>query len=306
MKKISFLLLLLTIGWSAYSCSSDESNPEVQLPEQPQEPQEPEQPEEPQEPEDPKDGKYTIPADQIAYYKDVDFTKTGSELKQELASLIKITHTNAQKYQWEHFKETDITQEGNEVYLLYGHKGVTQGEKAYTRGKNQHGGNQNNWNREHVFAKSLANPKLTTNSPGAGTDAHNLRPADVTWNQKRGNLPFIQGQGFSGKVENGWYPGDEWKGDVARMMMYMYLRYDNQCLPTKIAIGEINELDSNMIDLLLDWNAEDPVSPIEVKRNTYHGDTQNPYAQGNRNPFIDNPDLATQIWGGKKAQNLWQ
>ncbi len=52
-----------------------------------------------------------------------------------------------------------------------------------------------------------------------------------------------------------------------------------------------------MIDLFLEWNAEDPVSDFERQRNTYH-DSQQTYAQGNRNPFIDNAYLATRIWGG--------
>lgn len=60
-----------------------------------------------------------------------------------------------------------------------------------------------------------------------------------------------------------------------------------------------------MIDLFLKWNAEDPVSQLEDNRNTYHGNTTNTYAQGNRNPFIDNPYLATVIWGGPAAQNRW-
>jgi chitodextrinase len=60
-----------------------------------------------------------------------------------------------------------------------------------------------------------------------------------------------------------------------------------------------------MIDLFLKWNAEDPVSQIEIDRNTYHENTANMYAQGNRNPFIDNPYLATRIWGGDSAEDRW-
>jgi len=60
-----------------------------------------------------------------------------------------------------------------------------------------------------------------------------------------------------------------------------------------------------MIDLFLKWNVEDPVSELEKSRNTYHENTTNQYAQGNRNPFIDNPYLATRIWGGDSAEDLW-
>jgi hypothetical protein len=55
----------------------------------------------------------------------------------------------------------------------------------------------------------------------------------------------------------------------------------------------------------LQWNAEDPVSQYEDNRNTYLGNASNTYGQGNRNPFIDNPYLATKIWGGTVAQNRW-
>jgi chitodextrinase len=60
-----------------------------------------------------------------------------------------------------------------------------------------------------------------------------------------------------------------------------------------------------MIDLFLQWNADDPVSEIEKQRNPYHENTSNSDAQGNRNPFIDNPRLATRIWGGPEAEDIW-
>jgi hypothetical protein len=85
----------------------------------------------------------------------------------------------------------------------------------------------------------------------------------------------------------------------------MYLRYGSQCLPKNVTTGTAVTTDTNMVALLLQWNAEDPVSQYEDNRNTYHGNTSNAYAQGNRNPFIDNPYLATLIWGGPVAQNRW-
>jgi len=55
-----------------------------------------------------------------------------------------------------------------------------------------------------------------------------------------------------------------------------------------------------MINLFLEWNADDPVSAIELNRNNVLENFQ-----GNRNPFIDNPALATIIWGGPEAQDTW-
>jgi len=87
--------------------------------------------------------------------------------------------------------------------------------------------------------------------------------------------------------------------------MYMYLRYGDQCLPINVGVGNPVTSDANMIDLFLQWNADDPVSQFEDNRNTYLGNASNTYGQGNRNPFIDNPYLATVIWGGPVAQNRW-
>lgn len=247
---------------------------------------------------------YQIPEAVAPYYATIDFKKSSAALQSDLSKLTETKHNHRLTYDglWEVLQVTDLTPAKNEVYLLYGHKGILQGEKAYTRGKNQHGGRDGQWNREHTYARSLGTPNLQYSNTGANEDAHHIRPADVQWNAKRGNKKFATGSGVSGDVEHGWYPGDEWKGDVARMMLYMYLRYPTQCLPTNVAVGQTNSRDKHMINLLLQWNAEDPVSPIEVQRNDY---LSRPDVQGNRNPFIDNPHLATKLWGGPEAENKW-
>jgi hypothetical protein len=159
------------------------------------------------------------------------------------------------------------------------------------------------WNREHVFAKSLANPSLETNFPGPGTDVHNLRAADSQKNTQRSNRLFIDDSGVDSRIINGdyFYPGDEWKGDVARIIMYMYLRYPSQCEAVNSATGSANySPNGDMPDVFLEWNEEDPVSALELTRN----DVISSY-QGNRNPFIDNPYLATLIWNGPAANDSW-
>ena len=105
------------------------------------------------------------------------------------------------------------------------------------------------------------------------------------------------------KVTDGgyFYPGDEWKGDVARIIMYMYLRYPNQCEAIDSATGSVDySPNGDMPDVFLEWNEEDPVSDLEIARN----DVIYSY-QGNRNPFIDNPYLATLIWNGPAAVDSW-
>ena len=243
-----------------------------------------------------------ITSAQETYYDDVDLTADGIELKENLATKTINAHTNILSYGWAALQATDLNPTNNsEVLLIYGYS--ESGKTARSRGVNQNGGGQGDWNREHVYPKSKGTPNLGESGPGA--DAHHLRPSDVNFNSDRGSTKFTDGSGDAGDQNSGWYPGDEWKGDVARIMMYMYIRYGDQCLPTGVGFGSDAETPDAMIDLFLDWNVEDPVSDFERQRNTYHENTNNTFAQGNRNPFIDNAYLATRIWGGDDAIDSW-
>jgi len=239
-----------------------------------------------------------------SYYNDVNLNQTGTALKSALATKIISTHTTYISYTpgvWDALKQTDIDPTDNtKVVLIYGwNDSDADITNDRTRDKDLHGSGSGVWNREHVYAKSLGNPNLGTS--GVGADAHNLRPADAQRNSSRSNRKFGTGSGNSGATATGdWYPGDEWKGDVARILMYMYLHYGNQTLPTGVVVGTVNSTDADMINLLLQWNAEDPVSILEKQRNPVLE-----IVQGNRNPFIDNPAFATQIWGGPQAEDLF-
>ena len=229
-----------------------------------------------------------------AYYANVDFTKTQNELKKDLTTLIKSTHTKIISYGELQtlMKTSDVDPENPaNLLLIYG----SQETGMHTRSRSIGG----SWNREHVYAKSQGTPNLGTSGPGA--DGHHLRPADVSLNSARGHLHFDDGIGaLAGKsARGGWYPGDEWKGDVARILMYMYVRWENQCKPLNITMTP-STYSPDFPDILLKWNIEDPVSAFEMQR-------QNVVAgvQKNRNPFIDNPYLATVIWGGPAAVNTW-
>lgn len=243
------------------------------------------------------------------YYNGFNWTLTGTNLKNALATKITNTHTNLLSYTpgiWNALKIVDLDPtNSNNVLLVYGWEDGSDADVTNdrTRGKDNNSGNNGDWNREHIFAQALGQPALGQDGPGA--DAHMLRACDVQRNGARGNKLYASGSGNSGDVGANWYPGDEWKGDVARIIMYMYLHYGTQCLPTFVASGSTAASDSNMVELLLQWNAEDPVSQYEDNRNTYLGNASNSYGQGNRNPFIDNPYLATVIWGGQTAQNRW-
>lgn len=167
------------------------------------------------------------------------------------------------------------------------------------------------WNREHVWAKSRGDFGTTL---GAGTDLHHLRAADVSTNSARSNRAFDNGgttyvdgsgnyQGTtpakSGSVDFTWYPGDDVKGDVARMIFYMATRYEgeNGELDLELTDAVLSNTDKQplhgRISVLLQWHQEDPVSTEEINRHEAIYSYQN-----NRNPYIDHPEYVSSIWGG--------
>jgi len=130
------------------------------------------------------------------------------------------------------------------------------------------------WNREHIW------PQSKLNGAAVG-EHHNLRASQTSINSLRGNHRFVQGNGVAGLVGNdGFWPGDFDKGDVARISMFMVLKYSQLNLSANI----------DLADALL-WNAQDPVDSFEKNRN----DVFQNLGQG-RNPFIDIPNLANLIY----------
>lgn len=247
------------------------------------------------------------------YYGSIDLDQNGTDLEIDLSQLIRETHTTLLPYTssqpdtWDAVKQTDLVPGDTEnVLLFYGYDDF-DGNTAtdYTRDKDLscHTTSCSGlFNREHVYARSIANPSLTTEDPGPGTDAHNLRACDGDMNSNRSNRLFQDSNTSTNShitASGNWYPGDEWKGDVARIVMYMFLRYPNQCPANDIGTGT-NTNNTDMPDVFLQWNIEDPVSDYETQRNTVLESMQ-----GNRNPFIDNPYLATKIWGGNPAEDKW-
>lgn len=157
-------------------------------------------------------------------------------------------------------------------------------------------------NREHVWAKSHGDFAEVRPMDG---DAFNLRPADAEVNEDRGNLDFdnvapggIQHSKATDCYYNGsaWEPGPLTKGQVARILFYMATRYEglNDELDLEVVEG-VNTYpkpEHGNLSALLEWNNAYPPSDFERRRNErIYG------AQQNRNPFIDNPNLANLIWG---------
>lgn len=241
------------------------------------------------------------------YYNGMNWSQVGNTLKNDLSARTISKHTRNVTYAelWEALPLTDRSaHNAGLITLFYGWENGTDSDVTNDlyRDADNHGGSNGQWNREHVYLQSIVGQS------GAGSDVHHLRPTDVQRNNQRGSHPFAASAEPSipsfKSDDNTWFPGDNWKGDVARILMYLYIRYPQTCLPINMVQADAIASDPNMPLLLLQWNAEDPVSPIEDQRNTVMN-SSNYYAQGNRNPFIDNPYLATLIWGGPVAQNRW-
>ena len=222
----------------------------------------------------------TPPAELQSYYNNVDFSVTGTNLFDDLAIETIAKHTNFISYSDRHDylydADEDLLNPSN-VILIY--SGESRNENEYLSGSNTYP--TQTFNTEHVYPQSLI-------SNTAIGDLHHLRVCDISINTDRANDPFASGSGSYGDVGSGWYPGNDWKGDVARMILYMNLRYNEPFS------------DVGSLSLFLQWNAEDQVSDFEINRNEVISGVQ-----GNRNPFIDNPYLATVIWGGPTATNRW-
>ena len=230
-------------------------------------------------------------------YYDEALGLNGEELKEALHDIID-NHDEPSYNDLRDFilKASDEDPENpNNVILLY---------SGISRPKSMFGGNIGDWNREHVWAKSHGD---FGNNPPSGTDAHHIRPTDVQVNSTRGNLDFDMGgtpvQGApSCNIISGvsFEPRDEVKGDVARMIFYMDVRYegDNGELDLTV-VDEVNTYpapEHGKLSVLLEWHQQDPPDDFERNRN----DVVYSY-QDNRNPFIDHPEFVEQIWGNPSS-----
>lgn len=87
------------------------------------------------------------------------------------------------------------------------------------------------------------------------------------------------------------------KGDVARMLMYMAIRYEGgdgyPDLELNDAVNNGAAPRTGRLSVLLRWHAADPPDARERRRNEVVFATW----QHNRNPFIDHPEWAAAIWG---------
>ncbi len=169
---------------------------------------------------------------------------------------------------------------------------------------------------EHTFPKSWWGGSINDGYK----DLHLLTPADYSANRSKSNntigvvvVPNFDNGSFKvGKnPEYGDFkvfePADEYKGDFARIFFYVATCYQNyEWVLDNEKYGSYYALDNSyltfqpwVIDILLAWHRQDPVSVKERERME-----QVYIIQGNRNPFVEYPCLVEYIWGNRKGQTV--
>ncbi|MDK1347799.1 endonuclease [Streptomyces sp. 378] len=232
----------------------------------------------------------TTTAYDTTYYKNA-VGKTGTGLKSSLHTIISSQTKISYSAVWNALKVTDQDpNNSNNVILLY---------SGISRSKSLNGGDVGDWNREHVWAKSHGDFGTST---GPGTDLHHLRPEDVRVNSIRGNKDFDDGGGSftngGGSLtdSNSFEPRDAVKGDVARMILYMAVRYEGTDgwpdLEPNDSVTNGSNPYHGRLSVLKQWHQQDPPSAFEENRNDVIYDSY----QHNRNPFIDHPEWVESIW----------
>ncbi|KAA3615742.1 MAG: T9SS C-terminal target domain-containing protein [Calditrichaeota bacterium] len=232
-----------------------------------------------------------------AGYYDSASGLTGTSLKSALHYIIndhtRYPYTSGSTDVWDILMDTDEdTTNSSNVILLY--TGRSQAKTFNSSGNND----PDAWNREHTWPKSHGFP---SENDTAYTDVHHLRPTDASVNSDRGNKDFDNGGSQHSEAtgcftdSDSWEPRDEVKGDVARMIFYMAVRYENDGNYDLEMSEVIPTSGPNLAkeSVLLQWHADDPPDAWEKQRHEKIYSYQN-----NRNPFIDHPEYATDIWGG--------
>ncbi|WP_226065209.1 endonuclease [Kaistella polysaccharea] len=263
------------------------------------------------------------------YYDGTDGL-TGYALKTKLSTIIS---NGAQDLGYGALWVTYATSDVDKYYEkdgtlldMYSEKPLGPDAYEYTIGASDVGGdqcgsaNQNKegfcYNREHSLPKSYFGDQ----APMAN-DAHFVVPSDYYVNSQRGNYPYGETispswistngselgpsnfPGYSGTI---FEPIDEFKGDFARMHLYFVTRYEDKLTSFTQYQSAANPLDGTTdrgykqwyINLLLKWDAQDPVSQKEIDRNNAVYNRQK-----NRNPFIDHPEWVKMIWTSTLSSN---
>lgn len=206
----------------------------------------------------------------------IERPQNEQSLRENLHALSKKNHKPlTYRKLWEAIKTIDG--EGDSVRLIYSQE---------LRSKDLNGGMKGDWNKEHVWPVSYGIEETGVDY----TDLYNIFPCDMQTNSRKGNKFFDDETD-----EDSWCPPDNMKGDIARAMFYMAVRYEGE-EPDTLNLELSNEPDVNnsrfgMLSTLLKWHVQDPVDDRERQRND-----RVEMIQGNRNPFVDYPEKAIELY----------
>ena len=251
-----------------------------------------------------------------SYYDNLNTDLEGSAFRAELAELITDTHTKYTSYSGlaNAFKVADADPDKNGNVIWF-YTGTSVPFSAF-------GGSVGATNREHVWPKDGGD--AFPEKSGPGSDAHHLRPTETQLNSTRGSKNFDEVAQTSANIvkENGsssygnsaygadalcyssgsfFYPAKGYRGATARILFYMQTRWGDHNLEFVDGAGSSKTI--GKISTLLKWHLEEPPTEEEIRRNeAVFG------LQGNRNPFIDHPEYAAQIYcyDGESYNNALQ
>lgn len=226
--------------------------------------------------------------------------KKGAELKTAIHDIIKkanvLEYGSGNRNTWWGFWSTDRDERG---YFIDRYSSESEWVKSTSQGAAGAG-----MNIEHSFPKSWWGGAKNQ----AYKDLYNLMPCESRINSTKSNYPM--GKVVSGDKGNGWTkvgkgtdgkwywePADPWKGDFARGYMYMATAYQdynwsgNQA-PQILQQGAYPTLKEWAYKLYIQWAKADKPDALEIKRNNDVAKIQ-----GNRNPYVDFPNLMEYVWG---------
>lgn len=245
------------------------------------------------------------------YYEDAQGLKDEA-LKSTLGAIIhcgvRYKYGSGNKKTWDGFYHTDRDTTNNIVLDMYSNETRYFNPAKPTAGVLE-------LDIEHMFPKSWWGGDINE----AYCDLFHLVPADYSANRSKSNhapgIPsdttfwngsFATGNGSAYGLQKVFCPADEYKGDFARAYFYIATCYGDSLqweqsgdAAKAMTNTHWQEFQPWLRDLLLEWHKMDPVSNKEKQRAIEVNKIQ-----GNRNPFIDYPQLADYIWGDKQGQSV--
>ena len=265
------------------------------------------------------------------YYASLKSWKDGEDLKRQLYTIMRDGYTPLS-----YVKSSGANYESNinadHSQYDYEYLDVVYSENHVFKTETNRG-----WQREHAFCASLMCGSLTSDAvryKGRATDFHNLFASNASANSSRGNKNYGYADKNSETYTNrttqdgldgysfdpiNFEPGDHDKGRLSRAIFYMATMYQEDELdtvnnvlmkgltvvedPVSYTAGNYEAYAIGNLSTLLEWNDNFAVDYLEMQHNiSVYQDvlSMDEVAQGNRNPYIDYPELVDYAFGDKK------